>query len=451
MIKSLQEGLSRLCNELIENDAQFQNIALNRNFKNVDEKLFYEYQLFRLKQTLEYVYKNSRFYKELFDKNKINPKDINSIEDLQKIPFTEPNDIAENNYGFLCISQGSVEKPVTFYSSGTTGLKKRLHFSNKDIQNILKFLSVGMNTVTDKNGKIQIILPNANNAGIGNLLCNSLKIAGIDAYVTDMMDSSEKQIQLTIENKPDVWFGDTYTIYRITKEVKDKIDLKNLGVKVLFLTMNPASDSMIKSLEKEWNCRICTHYGLTEMGWGMAVDCNKGKGYHFNELNVIAEVINPVTGQNVPNGEEGELVYTSLGREAMPLIRYRSHDFGSISNKKCECGSCLKVLNHVKKRKESIIKLAPEADIYPSMLEEALFSIDEIIDYKVQIDKKQMPAKLYLQVEALKNYKELKEKIEAAIKMQINEKYLQIQSIQILNPGELKQYCFEKKLIRELN
>ena len=452
MIRSMQDGLFRLCSELIENDIHFQNIAEHKNFKEIDENLFYEYQLYRLKKALDYVYKNSRFYKGLFDTNNFNPKDFDSINDMHKIPFTQPEDIAENNFGFLCISQGSVEKPVTFYSSGTTGLKKRLFFSNNDIQNILKFLSAGMNTVTDENGKIQIILPNANNAGIGNLLCNSLKIAGMNAYVTDMMDSSEKQIQLTIENKPDVWFGDTYTIYRITKEMKDKINLKKLGVKVLFLTMNPAANSMVNYLEKEWNCKVFTHYGLTEMGWGMAVDCNLGTGYHYNELNVIAEVVDPITGKILPYGEEGELVYTSLGREAMPLIRYRSHDFGSISNNKCACGSCLKILSHVKKRKESIIKLASGNELYPAMLEEILLDIDEIVDYKAQIDLKSKPAKLYLDIETTKTYKGLSDEIYSAIKnMKIEERYLKVSKIQILQMGELKQYCFEKKLIRELD
>jgi phenylacetate-CoA ligase len=103
--------------------------------------------------------------------------------------------------------------------------------------------------------------------------------------------------------------------------------LAKLGVKIMFLTMAYVADTVAGNLERIWGCRVCTHYGLTEMGWGLAVDCSQGAGFHYNEFDVIAEVVDPRTGEPLPDGAEGELVFTGLGREAMPLIRYRSRGY----------------------------------------------------------------------------------------------------------------------------
>ncbi len=450
MPKSLQEGLFRLCREKIAQDASFQHSGKNDVGTQADGKLFYEYQWHRMKQTIEYVYANSKFYKNLFDKNHITPETIQNWEDIKKIPFTNPQDITGNNYEFLCISQAKVEKPVTVYSSGTTGIKKRLFFSQNDIYSILQFLSVGMNTVADENETIQIILPDANQQGIGTLLRRALEANKMYAYTTDMMDSSESQIERTMQNKPAVWFGDAGTIYRITKEMEKKADLKTLGVKVLFLTMSPSSNAAIDYLEKTWNCRVCTHYGLTEMGWGMAVDCACKRKYHYNELNVYAEVIDPLTGKNVPDGAEGELVFTSLGREAMPLLRYRSHDYGSITRKPCCCGSLLQSLSYVRKREESIIRLNEKAEIYPVMLEEVLYSFDAVVDYQAFIERKGDKPKLVFKIEVLENREGLATNIAQAVYMipEIAEN-MQRPHVELLEAGALKALCYEKKLIRE--
>lgn len=447
MPKCLQEGLFRLCNEKIANDPTFQSVD---NSFHMNRSLFDKYRWHRMKQTIEYVYANSKFYKNLFYKNCLDPTKIQSWEDIKKIPFTNPQDIVGNNYEFLCISQGSVQKPVTVYSSGTTGLKKRLFFSKQDIQTISEFLSVGMSTVADEGDTIHIILPNANEQGIGTLLRNSLEANKMYAYTTDMMDSSESQIKCTVKNKPAVWFGDAATIYRITKEMERKTDLSTLGVKVLFLTMTPSSNIVIDYLEKTWNCRVCTHYGLTEMGWGMAVDCSCKRQYHYNELDVYAEVIDPLTGECVADGVEGEMVFTSLGREAMPLLRYRSHDYGTLSTAKCCCGSVLQSLSYVRKRKEAMVPLNDNEAIYPLMLEEVLYSFEPVVDYQAYIERKGKLPKLIFNVETLTSQEGLAEDIANAV-YNIPEigNNMRRPDVKLLKNGALKSFCYEKKLIRE--
>jgi phenylacetate-CoA ligase len=301
---SLEKGLFGLCQRSIAIDDAFKKSAVNRNFDRVDPALFQEYRLYRLKETLRYAYEKSKFYRKLFDGAQVDLNAIHSIADLKKLPFTEPADLARDNYQFLCVSQAKVEKPVTYTSTGTTGPQKRVFFTANDLENIKRFLGVGMNTVTGSEGVIQILLPNSQGRGIGSLLAAGLKDMGMKAYVTGMAMDSAAQIQHTIENKPNVWFGDTGTIYRITKEMEHKVDLAKLGVEVLFLTMGYVADTVARNLERIWGCRVCTHYGLTEMGWGLAVDCSSGAGFHYNEFDVIAEVVDPVTGESLPDGAD---------------------------------------------------------------------------------------------------------------------------------------------------
>ncbi len=361
----LEEGLFELCSKRIMADEGFKTVARNRNFGKVNSDLFQEFRLYQLKKTIKYVSENSRFYGKKFREKSVGPSDIKSLKDIEKFPFTFPEDLRHSSYDFLCISQRDVEKPVTFFSSGTTGIRKRIYFSRADIIKIMEFLPRGMNTVTDRdNGIIQILLPNSAGRGIGYLLAESLKSFGMRAVISDMGWPADKIIRSCLDEKPDVCFGDAGTIFRVTKEMAGKMDLSKLGVKVLFLTMSNVSRSMKEYLEKAWNCRVATHYGLTEMGWGLAVDCDSCDGYHYNELDVIAEVVDPETGKVLPEGEEGELVFTSIGREAMPIIRFTSGDISSLS--KGSCGSSLKLMGHIVRRTEGMYDLGDGRYIYPA-------------------------------------------------------------------------------------
>lgn len=447
----LEEGLFELCSKRIMADEGFKTVARNRNFGKVNSDLFQEFRLYQLKKTIKYVSENSRFYGKKFREKSVGPSDIKSLKDIEKFPFTFPEDLKHSSYDFLCISQRDVEKPVTFFSSGTTGIRKRIYFSRADIIKIMEFLPRGMNTVTDRdNGIIQILLPNSAGRGIGYLLAESLKSFGMRAVISDMGWPADKIIRSCLDEKPDVCFGDAGTIFRVTKEMAGKMDLSKLGVKVLFLTMSNVSRSMKEYLEKAWNCRVATHYGLTEMGWGLAVDCDSCDGYHYNELDVIAEVVDPETGKVLPEGEEGELVFTSIGREAMPIIRFTSGDISSLS--KGSCGSSLKLMGHIVRRTEGMYDLGDGRYIYPALLEEAIYSIQEVVDYKASVKGR----KLYIDLETVD--KAYYGRPEESVKKEAMERLLAIDEIrnsqveltvELLENGSLKPFCHQKKRIEE--
>ena len=167
----LQQGLNRLCFEKANGDEEFLRSINNKGpLEFIDEYTFKLYSDHRLRKTIHHAYENSPYYKKSFDSCGISPGDVQTIEDLHKLPFTTPEDLSKNSYGFLCTSQGLLEKQVTFYSSGTTGLKKKVFFSASDVEEILQFLSTGMRTVTDAESKIYIMLPNTQGRGIGSIM-----------------------------------------------------------------------------------------------------------------------------------------------------------------------------------------------------------------------------------------------------------------------------------------
>ncbi len=447
----LQVGLFDLCTKRIKGDEAFQKKASRKNLDEMDYSLFQEYKLFQLQTVVKRVYEKSKFYRDKFNEMNLKPEDVRSLEDIVRLPFTFPDDLRSEgeNFKFLCSSQSDVEKPVTFHSSGTTGIKKRIYFSRKDVQKILDFLARGMETVENRDKcTAQIFLANGEGRGIASMLAASLISYGMGACVSDMACSAEDAIRVCKEKKPNVWFGDSFTIYRITKQMAKKMDLSSLGVKVLFLTMGNISDEMIGYLEKIWKCRVSTHYGLTEAGWGLAVDCEECDGYHYNELDVIAEIVDPETGEPKEPGEYGEVVLTTIAREAMPLIRFRTGDIAAIE--KPVCGYSLDTMKHIVSRLEGSYRLTSGELINPPILEEAILKVEEVADYQAYIKENNQ---LYIRVETA-DLNEWRSSEEDVVK-RLQEELLKIDTfagreapvIELLPPDGLKPYIYEKKRI----
>ena len=444
----LQDGLYGLCLSQINQDPAFLCSLGIQSVASVDEAMFRQYKEYRLRQTIRYAYENSAFYKKIFDEKGILPSDIAASDDLWKVPFTCPEDLSRSSYSFLCTSQGGLEKQVTFLSSGTTGIKKKVFFSPGDVGSILRFLSVGMRSVASENAKVYIMLPNTQGRGIGALLSQSLVAVGMQAEIGDLEWPAEKHLEKIQALLPDVIFGNARSVFRMAQELKGKVDLAALRVQTLFLTMEHVSDSMRHLLENLWQCQVRMHYGLAEMGWGLAVECVPGR-YHYNEFGVIAEVVDPTTGKVLPSGSEGELVFTSLGREAMPLIRYRSHDFAAMRSGLCTCGRPMDSIGLVKKRKESVILTAGGREIMPSMLDEWIFRFENVVDYQVkyhQIDDHEL---LKFQFEMTEDSSGIRTALEKEITQRCAEAFeMSAPEFCYTKKGELAPSATEKKMIQ---
>lgn len=443
MYVSLQEGLYDLCRLRIEKDEEFKAQSARGNFDAVDDALFDEYKLWQLKKTVRRVRTKSPFYRRLFEKAGVTEDDLHSLADIAKLPFTFPADLAGTSYSLLCTSQGEVEKPVTFYSSGSTGTKKRIFFSMTDIQKILDFLPRGMNTVIGRDeARVLVFLQNSQGRGIGSILAQSLNAFGMQGWTADLQDSTDDILCATVEHKINVWFGDAITIYRATRVLEKQADLRSLGMQCIFITMSNIPQSMIDYLHSAWGCRVSTHYGLTESGWGLAVDCDVCPGYHYDELDHIVEVVDPETGGPVPEGQEGEVVLTNISRDCMPLIRYRTGDIATLT--RSVCGSHLMTLGHIRRRKEGATEYNGHY-IYPALFDEVLFSTDGLLDYRIFLEGGRISLEVEVLDEALFDAVGLKERLMAlpfmagAPEIELN----------LLKSGALREHCYEKKRILE--
>lgn len=443
MYVSLQAGLYDLCRLRIEKDEEFKAQSARGNFDAVDDALFDEYKLWQLKKTVRRVRTKSPFYRRLFEKAGVTEDDLHSLADIAKLPFTFPADLAGTSYSLLCTSQGEVEKPVTFYSSGSTGTKKRIFFSMADIQKILDFLPRGMNTVIGRDeARVLVFLQNSQGRGIGSILAQSLNAFGMQGWTADLQDSTDDILRATVEHKINVWFGDAITIYRATRVLEKQADLRSLGMQCIFITMSNIPQSMIDYLHSAWGCRVSTHYGLTESGWGLAVDCDVCPGYHYDELDHIVEVIDPETGGPVPEGREGEVVLTNISRDCMPLIRYRTGDIATLT--RSVCGSHLMTLGHIRRRKEGATEYNGHY-IYPALFDEVLFSTDGLLDYRIFLEGGRISLDVEVLDEALFDAVGLKERLMAlpfmagAPEIELN----------LLKSGTLREHCYEKKRILE--
>ena len=443
MYVSLQAGLYDLCRLRIEKDEEFKAQSARGNFDAVDDALFDEYKLWQLKKTVRRVRTKSPFYRRLFEKAGVTEDDLHSLADIAKLPFTFPADLAGTSYSLLCTSQGEVEKPVTFYSSGSTGTKKRIFFSMADIQKILDFLPRGMNTVIGRDeARVLVFLQNSQGRGIGSILAQSLNAFGMQGWTADLQDSTDDILRATVEHKINVWFGDAITIYRATRVLEKQADLHSLGMQCIFITMSNIPQSMIDYLHSAWGCRVSTHYGLTESGWGLAVDCDVCPGYHYDELDHIVEVIDPETGGPVPEGREGEVVLTNISRDCMPLIRYRTGDIATLT--RSVCGSHLMTLGHIRRRKEGATEYNGHY-IYPALFDEVLFSTDGLLDYRIFLEGGRISLEVEVLDEALFDAVGLKERLMAlpfmagAPEIELN----------LLKSGALREHCYEKKRILE--
>lgn len=443
MYVSLQAGLYDLCRLRIEKDEEFKAQSARGNFDAVDDALFDEYKLWQLKKTVRRVRTKSPFYRRLFEKAGVTEDDLHSLADIAKLPFTFPADLAGTSYSLLCTSQGEVEKPVTFYSSGSTGTKKRIFFSMADIQKILDFLPRGMNTVIGRDeARVLVFLQNSQGRGIGSILAQSLNAFGMQGWTADLQDSTDDILRATVEHKINVWFGDAITIYRATRVLEKQADLRSLGMQCIFITMSNIPQSMIDYLHSAWGCRVSTHYGLTESGWGLAVDCDVCPGYHYDELDHIVEVVDPETGGPVPEGQEGEVVLTNISRDCMPLIRYRTGDIATLT--RSVCGSHLMTLGHIRRRKEGATEYNGHY-IYPALFDEVLFSTDGLLDYRIFLEGGRISLEVEVLDEADFDAVGLKERL-MALPFMAGAPEIELNLLKI---GALREHCYEKKRILE--
>jgi phenylacetate-CoA ligase len=450
----LEQWLHNIIRQKVREDSEYQQFVGGKSVKQVTRADIDRYQLFKLRKMLSYAYEKSTFYRQLFNKSGIKADDIRSLGDIAKIPFTNPADIAQHPYHFACVSLGDIARVTTFTSSGTTGPQKRVFFTDGDLETMTDFMAAGMRSVATAGDVVQIMLPSARPNDQADLLAKGVGKMGGLPIISGTTPSPEEQLRIIDEAHPTVLFASVSRMYRVTQETRHNHDLKGKGVKTLFVTSEYLSESMRRQLKSAWNCDVHVHYGLTEMGLGVAVECHAHNGFHFNEADLLVEVVDPETGAVLGNDEEGELVFTTLSREAMPLIRYRTHDISKLLSRPCKCGaSTLKKMAKVTRRLEAIVKISGGDKIYPAVFDELIFSIADVIDYQLTLGKEGDRDVLLFKVEVTKESEDIREAIIGAIlghpliRKKLEANRMALPRVELVSQGTLTRLTRAKKLI----
>ncbi|MBL8096911.1 MAG: phenylacetate--CoA ligase family protein [Anaerolineales bacterium] len=333
------------------------------------------HQLACLRATLALARSRSAFYRRLLG----DAVDVNALAELARLPFTTADDVRADPLAFVCVSQDDIQRVVTLDSSGTTGAPKRLYFTRADQELTIDFFAAGMSTFTGPGDRVLILLPGETPGSVGDLLATGLHRIGAVPIKHGPVRDAALTREVAIREAATVIVGVPTHLLRLVRTAPPGAPVP--PVHSVLLSTDHVPQAIVKAIETAWGCRVYNHYGMTEMGLGGGVDCVARRGYHLREADLLFEVVDPLTGAVLPDGEQGEVVFTTLTRVGMPLIRYRTGDYGRWITKPCPCGTALRTLAHITTRITGPVDLGGGVRLAQPELDEALFAIDGVLNF----------------------------------------------------------------------
>lgn len=332
------------------------------------------WQLSQVNDRLRAAKKQSSYYREKLH----HISALGSMEDIALLPFTDSEILRNQGGNMLCVSQGEISRVVTLSTSGTEGQSKRVFFTEEDQELTVDFFHHGMATLAYPGEKALVALPCTAPGCVGDLLIEGLRRLGVSAIPHGIINNLQEVAEVLKKEQPQVCVGIPVQILGLA-EYCARHHIKT-GIKRVLLSTDYAPDALIGRIQKLWQCEVFNHYGMTEMGLGGAVECQAHQGMHIRENDLYVEVIDSLTGQVLPSDSEGELVFTTLTRTGMPLIRYRTGDKGMVTTCKCSCGSVLKRVMYVGER----IQENSDGKTGIQQVDEEIFAVPQVIDYEMQ-------------------------------------------------------------------
>ena len=349
---------------------------------NLNPETLHNWQIEKLKKLIKYASENTAFYKDK----------LHITNNISELPFTLPSEIANDPFAFLAIPQNLVSRVTTLANSGTTRLKKRIFFSESDLERIIDFFAVGMSSMVNKGEHAQILISNRTENSLGSLLKESLSRIGVSSEISGAIKSVSSAI--ADARNADCLVGMPAEILYMSY-----VD-ETLRPKSVLLTADYVPKSVVDRIRNTWKCNVFSHYGHTEFGYGFAVDCSHHNGFHLRSADFIVEIINLKTENPASIGESGEIVITTLSNKAMPLIRYRTGNISSIINAPCSCGCNLPRLGKIEGRIESNIPIGNGETISIHLLDEIIFAIQEVRGFNATLQFKTGKTLLCLTIDA---------------------------------------------------
>jgi phenylacetate-CoA ligase len=345
-------------------------------------------QLERLQSTLNRVYANVPFYRKKFDGMGIAPEDIQSLADVSRLPFTTKADLRDNYpYGLFAVPMREVVR--VHASSGTTGQATVVGYTRNDIKTWSNLVArIITEAGVTKDDVTQIAFGYGLFTGAFGLHYGAERIGA--SVIPASSGNTARQIQIMRDFKTTALVGTPSYAMLIGETLQEKgIPVSALSLKYGLFGSEPWSEAMRKEIEAKLGIIATDNYGLSEvMGPGISGECLERKGLHINEDHFLVEVVDPETLRPVPAGEEGELIITSLTKEAFPMIRYRTRDLTRLLTGDCPCGRTGRRMRRVTGRTDDML-IIRGVNVFPSQIESVLFEFEGTEPhYQIVIDRK---------------------------------------------------------------
>jgi len=360
----------------------------NPEYECMDRTELAGLQLRRLQSTVAWVYERVPYYREQLEAKGIKPRDIKSLDDIRLLPFTG-KDALRDTYPFGMFAVPMEDVVRLHSSSGTTGKPIVVGYTRGDI-----------NTWTEMTARV------AASAGVhrGDLVDMSFLYGmftggwgmhyGIERIGATIIPAGSGNTERHIMMMQD--FGTTvlvstpsYALYLAEVGEGMGIDFKKLPFRLGLFGGEPSSEAAKREIEARLGITATDNYGLSEvMGPGVSGECECGCGLHIAEDHLLWELVDPVTGEPVADGQQGELVFTTLSKEAFPVLRYRTHDLATITTERCECGRTLARMSRVRARTDDML-IIRGVNVFPSQIEDVIFKIEGVRPhYLIVVDRK---------------------------------------------------------------
>ena len=340
----------------------------------------------KLRKQVKHVYENVPYYRNLMDKKGVRPEEINGIEDLHKLPFISKSDLRETYpYGMLAVPLSDC---VRIHStSGTTGKRVIAYYTQHDVDLWEDCCARALVAAgATKEDIVQVAYGYGLFTGGFGLHGGSQKVGSLTLPMSS--GNTERQIQFMLDLKATVLCcTPSYAAY-IGESLKEQgYKPQDNFLKAGIFGAEPWTEEMRRDIEKNLGIKAFDIYGLTESsGPGVAFECEEQKGMHINEDHFIAEIIDPDTGEVLPEGSKGELVFTSLDKEAFPLLRYRTRDICVLSREKCSCGRTFIRMAKPMGRSDDML-IIRGVNVFPSQIETVLLSEGYAPNYRIEVDR----------------------------------------------------------------
>ena len=310
---------------------------------------------------------------------------MRNLEDIGQFPFTTSDHLQVRGAEFLCVSQSEVERVVTLRIPDSDTIGRRLYFTKDEVEETVDFFHHGMVALVEAGQKVLILIPGERPDTVGDLLVRALARMAVEGIVYGFVKDPEHALREISRLDIDVLVGIPTQILSLVRH--DDGDCIRPGrIKSVLLSSDYVSPAIVEELRRAWGCQVFNHYGSAEMGFGGGVECQALRGYHMREADLYFEIVDPQTGKIQQYGQPGEIVFTTLKRRAMPLIRYRTGDLSRFLPGPCPCGSTLRRLDKVRGRINEFVKLGANHWLGTPDLDDNLFSVSELLDYRAVLN-----------------------------------------------------------------